>query len=325
MIKLFKVDPMTYTPFSSEQTADFFRKRGIIFTNNKYDCDIFVSRYSHGLSLRILFPFKKYLVWTHEPRHDQHLKSKLNGFLCLPDVSIMNAYTEDIYLNNYGIYGKAVDQVLEPLNEKNFSGFKHKKIVALMMYRNNQKKWSLKKDGKELDLCYLRTRIALEGYNLNKVDIYGKGWPKGISREDSRDNNWKKRKSVILQEYHYNLCFENTNADYYCTEKIWDSIKGGCLPIYYGKENKIYEDFPKNSFLDYCDFKSTGELFDYIENMDKKEFIERMNLCINVFNEVYNKRKIHKFYDKKYDEEMLLKIVYKINEMVGSANFLGLN
>lgn len=129
------------------------------------------------------------------------------------------------------------------------------------------------------------------------------------------------RKLEILKNYHFNLCFENTNTDYYCTEKIWDSIKAGCLPIYYGNGNKIYEDFPKNSFLDYCDFKNASDMFEYVENMDEREFRQRMNLCIKVFNEVYEKRKIHKLYQGKYDEEMLLKIVHKIKEIVGTADF----
>ncbi len=320
MINIFKVDPMTHTPFSSEPAGDFLRDKGIVITDNKADCHLFVSRHFRQLiPLQLMYGTrKKYLVWTHEPRFDTHFENKVNGFIGLPDVHIMNAYTGDIYLNNYTRYGRVIDRILPALNAGNFSGFKHKKIAALMIYRNHQKKWSLKREGEELDLCYLRTQIALEGHKLNKVDIYGRGWPGGISIEDSREQGWKERKLEILKNYHFNLCFENTNIDYYCSEKIWDSIKAGCLPIYYGKGNKIYEDFPKNSFLDYCEYETPQDLFEKIDKMEREEFGDRMNLCIEVFNKIYLKRKAEKYYGEKFDEKILLNISKKIKEIVNS-------
>lgn len=137
----------------------------------------------------------------------------------------------------------------------------------------------------------LRQNIALEGSELGKVDLYGKNYPKNLAIiENSRDNDWHNKKFTILQKYHFNLCFENTIADYYCTEKIWDSIICGCLPIYYGGENStIYEDFEKNSFLDYTNFKNPNQLFEYIEKMTREEFNERLNMCIQTVNNIVKK------------------------------------
>lgn len=168
--------------------------------------------------------------------------------------------------------------------------FKNRRVVALMRYRNNRRKWSLKYQGKELDLCYLRTKIALEGYKMNILDIHGLDWSENITKGNSRKGAWQSTKQAILQDYHFNLAFENTNWPYYCTEKIWDSIQGGCLPIYYGEGNAIYQDFPQDSLLDYCKFGDTQELFRYIELMTTQEFIQRMNLCIEVFNIATKKR-----------------------------------
>ena len=173
----------------------------------------------------------------------------------------------------------------------------------------------MKREGKELDLSYLRTQIALEGYNLNKVDIYGSEWPDNIAiieepKEKRWDSGWVQRKYEILIRYHFNLCFENTNTDYYCSEKIWDSIRCRCLPIYYGKNNKIYEDFPQNSFLDYCNFPNSTALFEYIEKMSIEEFRSRMNLCIEVDNKFYRQKK-----RQKAVEKMLINIVQKIKEI----------
>ncbi|MEH2068026.1 MAG: glycosyltransferase family 10 [Nostoc sp.] len=174
-----------------------------------------------------------------------------------------------------------------------------------MTYRDTD--LSLKKDGRELDLINLRQKIALEGFETGTVDVYGRKWPQKIALGESRANDWSSSKMGILQKYHFNLCFENTNFDYYCTEKIWDSIRGRCLPIYYGKGNKIYQDFPINSFLDYSDFNNPKELFLYINKITVSEFRERINLCIEAYNTVYEKLQTYNF-----KKEMLLKIVNKI-------------
>lgn len=321
MIKIFHPGPMPYTPFSSEAVSEFFRDRGIVSSSQPEDCDVFIGRTLHYfVPFKTKFPTKKYLIWTDEPRFQTSFKNRIGGSALMPDVHVMNAYTGDIYLNNYDRFGRVVNQILQTLNLKNFSDFKHKKVAALMIFRNNRQAWSLKQEGKELDLCYLRTQIALEGYKLNKADIYGKKWPEGVSLEDSRDGDWKPRKLEILRNYHFNLCFENTNIDYYCTEKIWDSIKAGCLPIYYGEGNKIYEDFPRNSFLDYCDFENAEDLFAYVDSMSVREFRDRLNLCIETFNKIYAKRQLRMYYENgRFEAGMLLKIVEKIKSIVGST------
>ena len=55
---------------------------------------------------------------------------------------------------------------------------KQKKITALI--RNCQWNTSLIYNGRELDLYELRKNIALHGYQLGKIDIYGKGWLENI-------------------------------------------------------------------------------------------------------------------------------------------------
>ena len=122
------------------------------------------------------------------------------------------------------------------------------------------------------------------------LDVYGRDWPKHTTKGQSRGKNWRNKKQKILQNYDFNLAFENTNWPYYCTQKIWDSIQGGCLPIYYGDNNAIYQDFPEDSFLDYCQFGDAQELFMYIQLMTTQEFVKRMNLCIETFNQASKNR-----------------------------------
>ena len=178
-----------------------------------------------------------------------------------------------------------------------------------MCYRD-PRSTRLIRENQNIDLHALRVAIALEGYRLGKADIYGPGWPKRIKVVENPRTGGASRKMEILKNYHFHLCFENTNTDYYCTEKIWNSIAGGCLPIYYGKGNKIYEDFPKHSFLDYSEFKAPQELFDFIDSMSIVEFRRRLNLCIEVYNGLYRRDVLKSSYEK-----ILMNIVNKMKEI----------
>lgn len=43
-------------------------------------------------------------------------------------------------------------------------------------------------------------------------------------------------KLLYLKQSRYNICPENSNHRYYTTEKIFDAIRAGCIPIYWGSE-----------------------------------------------------------------------------------------
>jgi hypothetical protein len=106
-----------------------------------------------------------------------------------------------------------------------------------------------------------------------------------MSKEDSRlSPRWRDRKVELLRGYDICLAVENATYDYYCTEKIWQSLAGGCLPIYYGRGNRIYETFPRNSFIDAAEFATVEQLYAYINSMSQQEYLERYNKCIEVNN-----------------------------------------
>lgn len=281
---------------SRPEIVDFFERRSIVLTSVE-NADIVLSDHFHELGIKENRIFrrmmkygshKQYLIWTEEPRFSVHFDAVVR-YPFLPPLNILNPYT-GIFLRNedchfYTPSGSGAEKLLF-LEEFDF---RNRKIVALMRYRNNQREWSLKHNGQELDLCYLRTQIGLKGHALGVMDIYGQGWSDKIRKGVSRAGKFHGEKMEILSHYHFNLAFENTNFPYYCTEKIWDPICANCLPIYYGKGNTIYDDFPRNSFLDYCEFESAEDLFAYIQAMTVAEFKERLNLCIQAHNTVLDR------------------------------------
>ena len=47
-------------------------------------------------------------------------------------------------------------------------------------------------------------------------------------------DDWRTNKHKWLQNYKFNLCFENSSYPGYLTEKLFDAYNAGCVPIYWG-------------------------------------------------------------------------------------------
>lgn len=285
-IKLYKIKSFVFTPFDNKNDLKYLEKNGIILTDNIWEADIFISQNYKHIKKFFLFSFlnKKFLIWTLEPRFNTCFKSEKKFFGGLGKCHFMNIYTGDVFTTGLNFHAKHINKELEYLSTD--YSLVDRRIVALMSYFNGLNSPDLIKDGENIDLIKLRTQIALEGNKRDILDIIGRGWPDGFVIENSRKGNWKDRKNEILKNYNFNLCFENTIAYNYITEKIWDSIENFCLPIYFGTGNNIYQFFPKNSFIDYSEFNDPVELFDFIMDMKDYEFIARMNKCIQTYNEI---------------------------------------
>ncbi len=67
---------------------------------------------------------------------------------------------------------------------------------------------------------------------IGHVDSAGKY----LHNDDSLITDFGDNKVAYLQSYTFNICPENTAAYGYTTEKIFESISCGCLPIYWGAE-----------------------------------------------------------------------------------------
>jgi hypothetical protein len=52
-------------------------------------------------------------------------------------------------------------------------------------------------------------------------------------------NEFNNNKIQYLRNFKFNICPENSNSKGYVTEKIFDSLLAGCLPIYWGSEGDV--------------------------------------------------------------------------------------
>ena len=64
----------------------------------------------------------------------------------------------------------------------------------------------------------------------------------------------------LLSKYKYMITFENTSKEYYHTEKIWNSLRAGTVPIYWG-DPLINEVFNSQCFLHIPTRSNKGEQF----------------------------------------------------------------
>lgn len=311
-MKIFKASNFSYTPFDDfvEGDLSFLKMNEIEIVDSPWLADVIISQnYKHLKKYFWLGLFgKSFLIWTLESRFDLHFVKVKKVFFGFFNCHIMNVYTQDVYVTNLSVSSNNFNDSLELLPEE--FELKNKKTIALMSYFKGVESPPIYRNGIDIDLLKIRTKIALEGHQLGVLDVFGKGWPQNISREDSRAGNWKQRKQEVMKDYSFNLCFENTLAVNYMTEKIWDSIENYCLPIYFGKGTAAYELFPENSFIDYSEFPSPESLFVFIEHMSNQEYRERMNKCIVVHNKISENKEVIIVEERK---KMLTKIVEKMD------------
>ena len=74
----------------------------------------------------------------------------------------------------------------------------------------------------------------------------------------------------FMSPYKFSITFENEEARYYTTEKIYEAMKVNSIPIYWGNP-EINLDFNTKSFLNYYDHGSDEKLIEKIIELDQDD------------------------------------------------------
>jgi hypothetical protein len=72
----------------------------------------------------------------------------------------------------------------------------------------------------------------------------------------------------FYKKFNFALIVENCDAENYVSEKIYDAWVAGCIPVYYGNNDKI--DLPRDCYIDIKDFNNIEEVNLYINKMQKE-------------------------------------------------------
>lgn len=135
----------------------------------------------------------------------------------------------------------------------------------------------------------------------NDIDLYGVGWDKAslrmgrtwvpwtFRRAQIAVNNWIDRvhpdpllvaarrvykgqletKWETLSRYDFILCFENTRLPGWLTEKFFENLRVGTIPIYWGATD-IQSLVPPDCFIDMRQFAGYPELLSFLKSLDRK-------------------------------------------------------
>jgi hypothetical protein len=139
--------------------------------------------------------------------------------------------------------------------------FSHKKLCAMI---------SGNKNSSHPDELYSHRKKVISFFSKKKgndFDLYGAGWPSGKNYKGSAQNKYE-----TLKNYRFSFTYENMqNQNGYITEKIFDSLVAGCIPIYLGASN-ITDSIPENCFIDRRKFGSENDLYNFMKEMNRETF-----------------------------------------------------
>ncbi len=118
---------------------------------------------------------------------------------------------------------------------------------------------------------------------LDAVDLYGVGWDKWLSRRSMWLPYWLHRSTLLsiyqgtcvskyetLSRYQFSLCFENMQMTGYVTEKLFDCLYAGTIPLYLGAPD-ITSLIPAEAYIDCRKFASWAEMWHEISSMSKNQ------------------------------------------------------
>lgn len=124
-----------------------------------------------------------------------------------------------------------------------------------------------KTSGHPLELYSSRVEVIryMEAHHPEDFDHYGHGWSADFP-------SWRgpvASKFEVYPGYRFGLCYENMHSVRgYVTEKIFDCLRAGVVPVYWGAPD-IADVVDPGAFVDRRQFGSTGELVRFLREMDE--------------------------------------------------------
>ena len=115
-----------------------------------------------------------------------------------------------------------------------------------------------------------KTILFFEINHPAEFALYGRGWASSLKTYKGS----VLKKVDTLKNYKFSIVYENCKeVPGYITEKIFNSFEAGCVPIYWGAPN-ITSYIPKECFIARENFKTNVELYEFMKNMKKEQYLE---------------------------------------------------
>jgi len=131
-------------------------------------------------------------------------------------------------------------------------------------------------------------KIYNEISKIKAVDCPGKF----LHNDDSLHRQYSNEKSIYLQQYKFNICPENIISEGYVTERLFQSLCSGCIPIYSGWSKNPEPDILNPNIILWYDEKDVTSLIDEVKilHLDDKlycSFMEQPFFCDTAVDKIY--------------------------------------
>lgn len=136
---------------------------------------------------------------------------------------------------------------------------------------------------------------------LSEVDFVASG---GAFR-----NNIGKRvedKNEFVEQYKFNIAFENSQTQGYCTEKLFQALGAKSIPIYWGWGKEEFVN-PK-SFINPDDFSTMQEAIDFVKELhsNDEKYLSMLKEPVFLHPNIqeYYEAKLQKFFDHIFEQPL---------------------
>lgn len=187
-----------------------------------------------------------------------------------------------------------------PLGGEVFPGLEQRDIFSCLINANKAFKETLPSD---LYLERINTIRWYERHAPDMFELYGLGWEKstpaftpgarirrGISQLKTRlfgiapfpsFRGEVSDKADVLRRARFSYCYENSrDLSNYITEKIFDSLVNGCVPVYWGADN-VLDHIPSGCFIDRRKFRNTAEVHQHLLLIKPDEYAGYQHNILN--------------------------------------------
>lgn len=174
-----------------------------------------------------------------------------------------------------------------------FPGFAERNIFSCLINANKAFREVLPSD---LYLERIKTIRWYEKSAPDKFNLYGMGWAKPTPAFDFMGKIKRsipslraklfgympfpsyrgeiRDKSEVLRRSKFSYCYENNQGlSNYITEKIFDSLVNGCVPVYWGADN-VLDYIPADCFIDRQTFKNTAAVHNFLLSISPQEYAQ---------------------------------------------------
>ncbi|MEK7507714.1 MAG: glycosyltransferase family 10 [Patescibacteria group bacterium] len=292
------------------QTIDFLGEKKpsyddivIVFDHPPVGIYKFLYRFRDVICGKDSFPFKNRYLSRALPQFKKKIlmqwESPANNPWVYKNIRSITAHYDESYFipMAVGFPRFYYPQNFDFLNQKHFDRFPRKFMI--MMNSNSRAKGFLKQE------LYSERVRALEFFGQhNEIDLYGSRW--GAERSSVIKKIWKgfaDDKPGTMSGYTFVLCFENAIWPGYITEKIFDSMAVGTIPVYWGAPD-VEADIPADCFIDMRKFRNYEELRIFLRAITPEDIRKYKNAM-----QAYFASGNFKKFTPEYFAETVLKII----------------